>query len=96
MVYCHKCGKKNDTDAQYCNKCGHLIAKSSTFEENIEKFADEIGRKAERFGKRVEKKAKEFAKSIKEESQPETKHCSDCNVDLDYDAKYCWKCGKEI
>jgi len=44
----------------------------------------------------VEKKAKEFAKSFEEKSQSETKHCSDCEEDLDHDAKFCWKCGNEI
>lgn len=96
MNYCQKCGHKNDDDAEYCNKCGNYLAKPSSFEKDIEKAAEEFGRKAEEFGKRIEKKAKDFSKSVEEKSHSETKHCSDCDIDLDYDAKFCWKCGKEI
>jgi hypothetical protein len=96
MNYCQKCGHKNDEDAEYCNKCGSYLNKPSSWEKDIEEFADKIGRKAEQFGKRVEKKAKEFSKSVEEKSYSETKHCSDCEVDLDYDAKFCWKCGKKL
>ena len=88
MVYCYKCGKKNEDDADYCIKCGVFLAKISSFEENLEKFAEEIGRKAEQFGKRVEKKVKEFAKTIIEESHLETKHCPYCKVDINYNANY--------
>jgi len=95
MVYCHKCGKKNDDDAEYCYKCGNYIAKSSSFEENIEKFAEEFGKKAEQFGKYMEKKAKDFSESI-EKTHSEPKRCSKCDVDLSYDAKFCWKCGNEV
>ena len=96
MPYCHKCGTKNDDDAQYCTKCGNYLVKNSAFEENIEKAAEEFGKKAEQFGKRIEKKAKEFAKSIEERTDPESKKCPDCGIELNYDAIYCWKCGKKI
>ena len=95
MDYCQKCGKKNDEDAEYCTKCGNYLARPSSFEKKIDKYADEFGRKAEEFGKRIEKKAKDFAKSVEENSHQKVKHCSDCNIDLDYDAKFCWKCGKK-
>ena len=96
MTYCSECGKKNDDDAEYCTKCGNYIAKSSSFEKDVEKFAEEFGRKAEEFGKRVEKKAKELTRTDEEKAQSMPKHCSDCDVNLDYDAKFCWKCGNEI
>ena len=31
-----------------------------------------------------------------EKSHPEVKHCSNCKIDLDSDARFCWKCGNEI
>ena len=96
MPYCSECGKKNDDDAQYCTKCGNYIAASSDFEKDVDKFAEEFGRKAEQFGKRIEKKAKEFAKTVEENTTSKTKDCPDCKEELDNDAKFCWKCGKEI
>ena len=95
MVYCHKCGKKNDDDATYCTKCGNLLAKSSKWEEDIERAAEELGRRAEEFGKWMEKKAKEFAKSMSEDSSSKTKNCPTCKTEVDYYAVYCWKCGKK-
>ena len=96
MPYCDECGKKNDDDAQYCTKCGNYLAKSSSFEKNIEKAAEEFGRKAERFGKRMEKMGKEFAKSVEERTDSKPKKCPDCEIDLEDDAIYCWKCGKKF
>ena len=94
MPYCNECGKKNDDDARYCTKCGNYIAKDSSFEKDIDKFAEEFGRKAEQFGKLIEKKAKEFAKSVEQSSK--TKHCTYCGTDIGSAAKFCWKCGKKI
>jgi uncharacterized membrane protein YvbJ len=96
MVYCHKCGKKNDDDAQYCTKCGDYIAESSSFEKNIERAAEEFGRKAEQFGKRMEKRAREFTRSMKERADLKTKQCPACGTEIDDAAMYCWKCGKKI
>ena len=93
MVYCNECGKKNDDDAQYCTKCGNYIAEGSAFEKNIEKAAEEFGRKAEQFGKRMEKR---FGKSAEESSDSKAKHCPACGAELHSDAKFCWKCGKKI
>lgn len=89
-------GRKMIDDAQYCTKCGNYIAEGSAFEKNIEKAAEEFGRKAEQFGKHIEKKAKAFAKSVGESSRSTEKHCSDCGTELDSDATFCWKCGKKI
>ena len=96
MPYCHKCGTKNDDDAQYCTKCGNYLAKDNAFEKNIEKAAEEFGKKAERFGKRMEKMGKEFAKSVEERTDSKHKKCPNCEIELDDDAIYCWKCGKKI
>lgn len=95
MPYCDECGKKNDDDAQYCTKCGNYLAKGSSFEKDIDKFAEEFGRKAEQFGKQIEKKVKAFAKSVEQSSRSTTKHCLDCGIELDSDAKFCRKCGKK-
>ena len=40
--------------------------------------------------------AVQFYKSQGEHSHPEAKHCSNCKIDLDSDARFCWKCGNEI
>jgi len=96
MVYCNECGKKNDDDAHYCTKCGNYIAESNSFEKNIERAAEEFGRKAEQFGKMMEKRAREFARSMKERADLKTKQCPACKTEIDHAAMYCWKCGKKI
>lgn len=96
MVYCSDCGKKNDNDAQYCTKCGNYIAQSSSLEKNIEKAAEEFGKKAEEFGKHLEKRARKFAKSMEESFGSPSKNCIACGTKLEKYAKFCWKCGKKI
>ena len=95
MVYCYYCGKKNDDDAQYCMKCGSFIAEGSSFEKNIEAWAEEFGKRAEDFGKRMEKRARAFAKSMNEHGEVNTIQCPACSVVVASDALYCWKCGKK-
>ena len=29
MVYCHKCGTKNEDDAEFCSKCGSLLKENN-------------------------------------------------------------------
>ena len=50
MVYCTKCGTKNDEGASHCTKCGANLEVSR--EERFERRMEEWG---EQFGKRVEK-----------------------------------------
>jgi len=49
MVYCVKCGTKNEEGAKYCSKCGVSLKISE--EKSLEKRAEEWG---ERVGKRAE------------------------------------------
>jgi hypothetical protein len=57
MVYCTKCGTKNEEGTEYCSKCGANLGVSR--EQKIERRAEEFGRRAEewgeQFGKRAEK-----------------------------------------
>ena len=50
MVYCSKCGTKNEEDATHCTKCGANLEVS--LEKRFERRAEEWG---EQFGKRWEK-----------------------------------------
>ena len=60
MVYCSKCGKKNDDDAEFCNKCGFILDN-----EKIEKStAKKIEEKAEEFGKSMEKAGQRLEQRI--------------------------------
>ena len=60
MVYCTKCGTKNEEDAKHCVQCGAdlEVPREKKFEERIEEWGEEFGKRAEewgeQFGKRVE------------------------------------------
>ena len=64
MVYCSKCGTKNEDAAVDCVKCGSPLYASPSesgsetleknWEEDLERGAEELGRRAEKFGKRME------------------------------------------
>jgi uncharacterized membrane protein YvbJ len=42
MVYCSKCGKKNEDDAEYCSKCGaSLVGKTKIHEKEWDKRCEE-------------------------------------------------------
>ena len=49
MVYCTRCGTKNEEDAKHCTKCGANLEVS--LEERFERRAEEWG---EQFGRRAE------------------------------------------
>jgi len=69
MVYCSKCGKENDDDAEFCSKCGNSListsAKRPSFEKQVENFAGGV----ERVGKKAGKKIEQAAKRLGEETQ---------------------------
>ena len=64
MVYCSKCGTKNEDAAVDCVKCGASLSVAPSergsetleknWEEKLEKGAEEFGRRAEEFGKSME------------------------------------------
>ena len=66
MVYCKKCGKKNDDDVQYCSKCGYSLnnikIKDTSFEKQIENFAGGVERVGKTAGEKIEKAAEKLGK----------------------------------
>jgi predicted amidophosphoribosyltransferase len=44
----------------------------------------------------MEKMAKKFAKSFEQSVDPDKKQCHYCQLHLESNAKFCWKCGKKI
>ena len=60
MVFCSKCGTKNEDSAEYCVKCSAKLKVSmeKSIEKRIEEGAEEFGKRAEalgeKFGKRTE------------------------------------------
>ena len=60
MVYCTKCGTKNEEGAEDCVKCGASleVRREKGFEERAEEWGEELGKRAEewgeQFGKRME------------------------------------------
>jgi len=61
MVYCTKCGIKNEEASVYCVKCGTKLESSQeeSWDKRVDKWGEEIGKRAgewgEDFGRRVEK-----------------------------------------
>lgn len=62
MVYCIKCGAKNEEGTKYCAKCGANVEVSQ--EEGWERRVDEWG---EEFGKRAEEWGEDFGKKVENE-----------------------------
>jgi len=62
MVYCTKCGTKNEEDAVVCVKCGTNLEVSR--EKRLERRAKEWG---EQFGKRTEEWGEQFGRRAEEE-----------------------------
>ncbi|MGF3554282.1 MAG: zinc-ribbon domain-containing protein [Thermoplasmatota archaeon] len=70
MIYCSKCGKENDDNAEFCNNCGNSLTstseKTSSFENYVEKFASDVEKAGKNAGKKIEKAAKKFGKETQE------------------------------
>jgi phage shock protein C len=70
MVYCQKCGVKNDENAQYCSKCGNSLnltsVKSNSFEKQIGDFAEEVEHLGKKAGKTIEQGVKSFGEEVKD------------------------------
>ncbi|MCK4633900.1 zinc ribbon domain-containing protein [Candidatus Bathyarchaeota archaeon] len=49
MVYCSKCGTKNEEDATHCTKCGvNLeVSREKRFERRAEEWGEQFGKRAE-------------------------------------------------
>jgi len=50
MVYCTKCGTKNEEGASHCTKCGAnlKVSREERFERRVEEWGEDFGRRAEK------------------------------------------------
>ncbi|MDH5793691.1 MAG: zinc ribbon domain-containing protein [Candidatus Bathyarchaeota archaeon] len=61
MVYCTKCGAKNEEDVEFCIKCGANlgVSREKRFERRAKEWGEDFGKRAEewgeQFGRRAEK-----------------------------------------
>jgi len=62
MVYCNKCGKKNEDNARFCIKCGSSLKLEKNKKE--EELAEKIKKIGEKVGKKIEKTAEEVGKQV--------------------------------
>ena len=69
MVFCSKCGTKNEDAAEYCVKCGTKLnmPREKDWVKRIDEGGEKIGEWGEEFGKRVEEWAEDFPKRTKQE-----------------------------
>jgi len=58
MVYCSKCGTKNEEAADTCVKCGAKLTgqREENWEKRLENGAEEFGKRAEVWGENVGKR----------------------------------------
>jgi hypothetical protein len=70
MIYCSKCGKENDDDAEFCSKCGNSLtdvrAKDTKFEKQVEDFAESVERVGKKAGKKIEQTARRFGEKTQD------------------------------
>ncbi len=61
MVYCTKCGTKNEEDVEYCIKCGANleVSREKRFERRAKEWGEEFGRRAEEWGEQFGRRAEE-------------------------------------
>ncbi len=61
MVYCAKCGTKNEEAATVCVKCGANleVSREKRFERRAKEWGEEFGRRAEEWGEQFGKRAEE-------------------------------------
>jgi hypothetical protein len=99
LVYCHKCGKKNEDNADFCFSCGTKISPDDedSFYNRIDEWGEEIGRSAERFGKKVEDVAKrvhdKVISSIERDAENSKGTGNLKEKEKKQDARYCIKCS---
>jgi DNA-directed RNA polymerase subunit RPC12/RpoP len=61
MVYCTKCGTKNEETAVHCVKCGaKLVSKDESWDKRVEKWGEDFGKRAEKWGDEFGKRAEEW------------------------------------
>ena len=61
MVYCTKCGAKNEEGVEYCIKCGAnlWVSREKRFERRAKEWGEDFGRRAEEWGEQFGKRAEE-------------------------------------
>lgn len=65
MVYCTKCGTKNEEDVLYCVKCGaKLVSKDESWDKRMEKWGKDFGKRAEKWGEEFGKRAEEWGEDF--------------------------------
>ena len=61
MVYCSKCGTKNEETTETCVKCGNTLyfSREKNWEKRLEEGAEEFGKRAETWGESFGKRAED-------------------------------------
>jgi len=105
MVYCSKCGKELNSEANFCLQCGVRTLKGEA--DGVPIPQDWLTGGLSQLGKEVEtaltmaaKEVERALKTTKEKIQESTRksitcpHCGEKSQRSD--AQYCYKCGKSI
>lgn len=69
MIYCTKCGTKNEDDAKYCTKCAKSLIDTKIKDNSIEKPVDDSAEDIEKKGKSTGEKLEETIEKFSKEAQ---------------------------
>jgi hypothetical protein len=69
MIYCTKCGTKNEDDATYCTKCGKSLTDTKIKDNSIEKPVDDSAEGIEKKGKETGGKLEDTIDKFSKEAQ---------------------------
>jgi uncharacterized membrane protein YvbJ len=105
MVFCSNCGKELPEDAYFCPRCGvktrtGVKAGVSTPWENMKDAFSKMGKEIEKAfsiaGTEMEKAFKKAKDEITKATGQEPIACLHCGAKNLADARFCYKCGKEL
>ena len=105
MTYCSNCGEKLPENAYFCLRCGLRTRKGaeagiSTQWEDLSATFSKMGAELEKaftlLGKEMEKAFKSTRDRIKEATSKEIINCPNCKERNQFNAKFCFSCGKKL
>jgi uncharacterized membrane protein YvbJ len=73
MVFCSKCGTKNEDFVKYCIQCGvkMSMSKSKNWDQRMEEWGEGVGKRMETWGEDMGKRAEEWGEDFRKHAEKE-------------------------